>query len=149
MAHPDGASTGLIYSRAMVSPLAATLVPLMLFALAAVLMEQRIWPYFFWAGPLALVVAWGWARFQLSRRLAEVQVRPTQGTAAVRSVHEVLHDTPPVWHWAARLRIEREAHESTALRLDLGDTSHRLVLSRWPQADALQEALRDATDNAY
>lgn len=143
-AHPGGASVALAYSQAMVPPLAATLIPLMLFALAAVLTGRRLWPYFFWAGPPALAVAWAWARFQMRRVPAEVCVRPAQNAAAVRSVHDVLHGTLLTWHHAARLRTEREAHESTALRLDLGDTSHRLLLDRWPEADALREALHRA-----
>lgn len=138
-AHPEGRPAALVYSRAMVGPLNVLLVPLMLFALAAVLLGQRIWPYFFWACVPALLLAWAWARFQLGRLPAEVNVRPAQGEAAVRSVHDVLHDRPPVWHRAARLRLEREA-----LRVDLGDTSHRLLVSRWPQAEALSEALRRA-----
>ena len=135
--HPRGASAALVYSRAMVPPLAATLVPLMLLALAAVLMGGRIWPHFFWMAPPALALSWGWARFQLGRVIAEVCVRPGQGAAAVRSIHEVLAGTTPQWHRAARLRLERRA-----LRLDLGDTSYRLLLDRWEQAEDLRNALR-------
>ena len=138
-AHPQGASAALAYSRAMARPLGATLIPLMLFALAAALTGHRIWPHFFWASAGALVVAWGWARFQLARTPAEVRVRPDQQNAALRSVRDVLRAAPPDWRPALRLRVEH-----TALRLDLGDTSHRLLTSRWPQAEALQEALRRA-----
>jgi hypothetical protein len=138
-AHPEGDSAALVYSRAMVPALGMTLIPLMLFALAGVLLGQRIWPYFFWAALPAPAVAYGWARFQLGRTVAEVRARPDQQAAAVRSVRDVLHEAPPAWQHAVRLRVERDA-----LRLDLGDTSHRFHDDRWPDADALQDALRRA-----
>lgn len=143
--HPRGASAALVYSRAMVRPLSMTLIPVMVAALAAILAEQRIWPHVFWGAGLALAVAWSWAQFQMRRTLAEVRVRPSQQAAAVRSVRGVLRGTPPDWHPIVRVRPERMP---PALRLSLGDTSYRLLKRRWPNADALEDALQRATHAA-
>ncbi|PSQ81722.1 MAG: hypothetical protein BRD46_01410 [Bacteroidetes bacterium QS_8_68_15] len=138
-AHPGDASAAAVYSRAMVRPLGAALTPVMLATLAAVLAGQRIWPQFVWGMGLALTAAWSWARFQLSRTLAEVQVRADRRTAAMRSVRDVVRSADPEWRRLVRVRTERVP---PALRLHLGDTSHRLLTHRWPQADELRKALR-------
>lgn len=138
-AHPGDASAALVYSRAMARPLGVALTPVMLAALMTVLAGQRIWPHFFWGMGLALGVAWAWARFQLSRTLAEVQLRPGRRVAAARTVRDVLGDARPEWRRLVRVRTERVP---PALRLHLGDTSHRLLKRRWPRADELREAVR-------
>lgn len=143
-AHPGHQPAALVYARAMVRPLAAVMLPLMLFALAAALQGLVLWPYLAWGAPAALVAAWGWARFQLRRTPAEVRIRfAADLPVAVRSARDVLRGAPLQWHRLGRLRTSREA-----LRLDLGDTSHRLLRRRWPTDEALLEALQRIRQDA-
>jgi hypothetical protein len=141
VAHPGEASAALVRSRAMVRPLVVTFVPVMVAALAATLAGQRIWPHLFWSAGVALTLAWGWAEFQMRRTPAEVLVRSAQQAAAVRSVHGILRGDAPNWQPLVRARPERMP---AALRLSLGDRTHRLLGHRWPRLDALEDALQRA-----
>lgn len=143
-AHPQGASAALVYARALVAPLAACTLPVMLGALAAALQGLSVMPFLTAGFPAALLAAWLWARFQLYRTLAEVHVRPcanTYAAAAVRTVPECLGAAPRplVWQRVHDLRAGR-----AALGLALGRESYTLRQAEWPDFDALREALRQA-----
>ncbi len=144
-AHPEGAPAALVYARALVAPLAACALPVMLGALAAALQGLSVLPFLTAGFPAALVAAWLWTRFQLRRTLAEVHIRPepegrTYGAAAVRTVPECLGAAAPLtWRRVHDLRASRGA-----LEVALGRESYTLPHAAWPAFDALREALRQA-----
>lgn len=137
-AHPEGQPWALVYAGALIKPLGACMLPVMIVTLVAVLEQQPVLPYLMWGFPGALALASLWTRFRLSRTPAEVHVRA--GQAAVRSVHECLQTDPPlIWQ-----RILEIRDGSSALFVTLGLDTYTFRHDEWPQHPELMKALKRA-----
>lgn len=136
--HPENRSAGLVYARALIDPLAACSLPVMIGATTAALQGHATWPYLVWGFPGALLLASVWSQFTLATTIAEVRFR--DGKCAVSSVHDVLRERPPEW---ASLYDVGEA--SGAVELYLGWTTHILSREDWPEFAELRSAARRAT----
>lgn len=134
--HPDGLPASHVFGRALVRPVAACVVPIMIGATVAVLEWTPVWPFFSVGLPLALGVATVWTHFTLRRQPAALHLRP--GEAAVQSVWDVMRDHRIDWHPLLDARV---SPSETLLTLRL----NTVTLSRqtWPEFDALQEAVED------
>lgn len=136
--HPEGAPSALVYGQALIRPLGACMIPVMLGATSAVLQQLPVLPYLTWGTPAALVAAIAWTRFHLGITPAELHIRT--GQAAVRSVYDCL--------WSSSPLIWEEIHDirqgSDALYLTLGWETHTLHYADWPDHRALLDALQSA-----
>jgi hypothetical protein len=113
----------------------------MVVALAAVLQGLDVLRFLSWAVPIAVIISWFTALFQLRTRAAEIHV--SRGTGAVRSVWDVLTTQPaPKRHPVLDLRVSRDD-----LTIGLGDTACRLTRSEWPQFEDMVVALRMAREH--
>lgn len=135
-AYPD-APAGLVYARALSKPLAACVLPVMTIATAAALLGEPVLTEALWGMAAALVVAAGWARFDLRRTVAEVRVRG--GEASLRTVWACLHGQPASWVPVLDVRST-----GGVVGLGAGDAEMELDGAYWPQQAALLEALADA-----
>lgn len=99
--HPGGTSFALVWGSALLRPLAATMLVVMLGALTRALLEEDPLDLVVWAAPLAVLVAMGWTALTLRRRPAELVADPATGRADIRSVWDVVRGAPlhlrPVW----------------------------------------------------
>ncbi|GIV59702.1 hypothetical protein GQ464_003255 [Rhodocaloribacter litoris] len=135
--HPGTAPATLVYGRALVRPLGACVLPVMVGALLAVLQEAPALAYLTRGFPAALAVAMLWTHFRLRALPAEVQVVP--GAAAVRTVWACARNEPPAWFRILDLRLTPDA-----LQVTLGYTPYTLPFDRWPEHDDLLAALQEA-----
>lgn len=136
--HPGGAPSALIYGHALVRPLGACMIPVMIGITTAVLEQLSILPYLTWGVPAAMLTAIGWTRFRLGTTVAEVHVRT--GQAAVRSVHDCLWSHAPlIWDPIHDLR-----KGSDALYLTVGWETYALPYAEWPDHQALLDELQSA-----
>ncbi|PEN15054.1 hypothetical protein CRI94_01840 [Longibacter salinarum] len=135
--HPGKASAVRVYGEALVAPLGACMLPLMIMATVQVLEGIDPFPYVVVAAPIAIVVAVGWTRFRLASRLAELHTYP--GMAALRSVDEVVRDVDLDWRPVFDVR---EAPDK--IHVTLGHETHTLLDRDWPGHDVLLGALRSA-----
>ena len=136
--HPEETPSPLVYGRAVLTPLAFCLLPVMIGATAAALQHQLVWPFLAWGVPAALGAAVIWTRYQLGATPAEVCVRDHE--AAVRSVHDCLGShRAPHWEWIHEIRDGADA-----LVVTMGFETYRFVHAAWPRHRDLQDALRDA-----
>lgn len=137
--HPGHTPGRVVYTRALAGPLAVCTVPLMIGATTSALLGEPVWGYLVWGLPAALTLSSLWTHFTLARTPAELAVRP--GQAALRSVVEVLRNSPRTWHAISSVRATR-----WELELSIGRTTHMLKPNRWPQYAALREETRNAFD---
>ncbi|GIV61146.1 MAG: hypothetical protein KatS3mg044_0012 [Rhodothermaceae bacterium] len=135
--HPGGASPALVYGRALVRPIGACMLPVMIGALLAVLEGAAALPWLVAGFPAALVTAMLWTHLRLRTTPAEVQVVP--GGAALRSVWECARDLP-----ARTARILDLRTTPDALLVTLDYTSYALPYRAWPDHEALLSALQEA-----
>ncbi len=129
---------GQVYGRALVQPLAACMLPVMIATLVAALEGLSLLPFFFWGFPGALVLASAWTAFRLRATPAEVHVDENGG--AVRMVWEVLDGrTALPWQGVHDLRLYKRT-----LIVTVGYQTYELDAADWPDFDALFDALREA-----
>lgn len=137
LAHPGGAPAAAVFGAAVVRPLAACMLPLMVVTLVDVLRGGGAVAYVGVAYPLALVVATVVTGFLLRTRPAELHV--TDDAAAVRTVWECLDDAPLRFGPVVDLRRHRDGFVVT-----LGHTTYEERDADWPEAAALVDALATA-----
>lgn len=140
--HPGDAPAALVYARWLPRPVAACVVPVMIAAMTLALQGDPVLAVMIWGLPASLGLATVWARFQMSKTLAEVHVRAEQ--AAVRSVQECLGQPAPL-AWDHIFEIRKTAGE---LVVTVGWDTHYLPYAEWPDHHALTEALRAARRTA-
>ncbi len=135
--HPGDEPAARVYGRALVKPIAATVLPLMIAVTASALQLGVVWPYVMWGLPTSLAVASVWTRFRLGNQPAEVRLQP--GQAAVRSVHDVLTGTPPDFQPIHDVRVT-----SDTLSVMVGYTTLAIEAPDWPAYNQMKEAFRSA-----
>lgn len=140
--HPGDAPSALIYGRALVRPLGACMLPVMIGATTAVLEQLAVLPYLTWGAPAALLAAMAWTRFRLGTTVAEIHIRT--GQAAVRSVHDCL--------WTRAALIWNPIHDirkdADVLHVTIGWETYTLPYEEWPDHQALLDALQSARPTA-
>ncbi len=137
--HPGSAPPALVYGRALVTPIGVCLLPVMIGALVAALQGYPALSYLLVGFPGAIAVAMLWTHYRLRTTLAEIRVRPD--AAALRTVWECAREEPLRWMRVLDLRTNRSAIEAT-----VGRGTYALRTARWPEHEALLEALRQARD---
>jgi hypothetical protein len=135
--HPGDDPASRVWGRALVKPVGATVLPLMIAVTVSALQLGVVWPYVAWGLPAALGVATVWTRFRLGSLTAELRVQ--SGQVALRSVHDVLTGTPPEFEPLYDVRVT-----SRSLNLSLGWTALNLDARNWPEFEALKGALESA-----
>lgn len=140
--HPQGAGAALVYGRALVLPLAACVVPVMLLTLAAALQGRFLAPYLYGGWPAAFLLAVVWTRLRLARTPAEVRVR--SDAAALRTVLDCALGRPPRWQRVFDLR-----QAPASVEMALGRDAYELRHEDWPEHEALLTALRRARYAPY
>lgn len=136
-AHPGDASAPAVFASAVVRPLAACMLPLMVVTLVDVLQGGSVVAYIGFAYPLALLVATLVTGFLLRTRPAELHV--TADAAAVRTVWECLTDAPYGFGPVVDLRQQRDGFVVT-----IGHTTFEERAADWPDATLLVETLTTA-----
>jgi hypothetical protein len=111
------------------------MLPVMIAALTAVLMERDPLSFVSWSFPLALLAAVAWTIFRLTRRTAKIRI--VDGHAIVYSIWDQTHDTPPTM--GPLLHAERSRR---GLRVSIGDTVYTFRKRDWPEFERLLESLR-------
>jgi hypothetical protein len=137
--HPGTTPPAFVYGRALVRPIGVCMLPVMIGALVAALQGYPALSYLLVGFPGAIAVATLWTHYRLRTTLAEVRVRPD--AAALRTIRECARDEPPVWQRVLDLRTTRSTLEAT-----IGRGTYTIRTARWPEHDALLEALRHARD---
>ena len=137
--HPEDTPSSLVYARALVAPIGACTTPVMIGAAATALQGQPVWAYLVWGFPAALLVASVWTQFALSTTAAEVHLKP--GQCAIRSVQEVLRDTPPEFHPLFNVRTT-----PSRIEIALGWDTQICARSDWPEYGRLRDAAQHAVD---
>ena len=137
--HPGTAPPAVVYGRALVRPIGVCMLPVMIGALVAVLQGFPVLSYLLIGFPGAIAVAMLWTHYRMRTTLAEIRVRPD--AAALRTVWECARREPPAWRRVLDLRTTRSTIEAT-----IGRGTYVLRTARWPEHDALLEALRHARD---
>jgi hypothetical protein len=135
--HPQGRPRGLVYTNALVKPIAACVTPLMIGATAAALQGQSVWGYLVWGFPGALLVATLWTHFRLSTIPAEVHFRP--GQVAIRSLQDVLLGRSPSWNPLYNVQVAPEETE-----ISVGWNTVVCRRAQWPEYAELREAAQQA-----
>lgn len=138
-AHPDGRSAAHMHGRALVRPLAACMLPVMIVTLVAVLEGRRVLPALAAASVGALLLSSAWVHFQLRRTPAAIYV--TDGYAAVRSVWHVLQGQRSGLDWMPVLDVRER---SSGVRATIGYESFALDEADWPDHGRLIDALVNA-----
>lgn len=134
-AHPQSMPWGVVYGRALVRPIAACMLPVMILTLVAVLEGVQILPGLFWASGGALLVASAWTSFRLQREVAEIRVR--SDLACVRTVWEVLNEPCAEWQQVLDVR-----DYGTWAHVTVGFASYELDRGRWNRYGEMVDALR-------
>lgn len=135
--HPGDQSWTRVVGRALVRPIAATVLPVMIVVTTRALQLGVVWPYVAWGLPMALLAASAWTRFKLGHQIAEIRLQP--GQAAVRSVHDVLVDNRIEWQSLHDVRVT-----ARSLTVSVGWTAFELKGANWPRFEDLQNGLEAA-----
>lgn len=132
--HPGNLPKAVVFSRALVLPLAAAMLPVMIATLVAVLEGLPILPHSLWAAGAAGLLSAAWTSFNLRRRVAEIRIEGPW--VQVRSVADVaLQQTDPP------KRVLDVRNYGSWAHLTVGLTSFELERAEWPAFDELVEAL--------
>ena len=122
----------------MAIPVGVCSIPVMLFGLAAALLEQPLFPELAIGMAIALGVSWLWTHFSLRRQVAEIFVRGD--AAALRSVHDALQNAPLEWK-----RVFQVKRRPDRAELAIGRDEVTLRPKEWPRFDLLLDELDYAT----
>ena len=137
--HPGAASWPLIYGRALVGPVAACMLPVMILTLVAVLEGIRVIPYALWAAAGALAVASFWTSYQLRSRVAEIRI--SDGFASVQTPWDLKRGLAPEWEPVLDVR-----DYGSWLHVTIGLSTYELERSDWPKFADLRDALSAAAE---
>lgn len=133
--HPGAAPPPLVYARALIRPLGACMLPVMIVATVLVLSRVDALIFVAWASPAAYLVASGWTAYNLGRTPAEMVV--TEDSAALRSIWQVARgkesDTGGQVFWFR--------DDGTVLNVSIGRVVVSLHPDEWPEGDVLANAL--------
>lgn len=135
--HPGSASAVRVYGEALVGPIGACMLPLMIMATVQVLEKVDPLPYVATLTPVALVIAVTWTRFRLGARIAELHTYP--GMAAIRSIDDVVHNRSLDWRPVFDVRETPDR-----IHVTMGHETHTFLDAQWPGHDDLLEALRSS-----
>ncbi len=134
-AHPRSLPWAVVYGQALVRPIAACMLPVMILTLVAVLEDVQILPGLLWASGAALLTASAWTSFRLQREAAELLV--SSETACVRTVWEVLNGVRAEWQQVLDVR-----DYGTWAHVTIGFASYEIDRERWVRYDELIAALK-------
>lgn len=134
-AHPESLPWAVVYGRALVRPIAACMLPVMILTLVAVLEGVQILPGLFWASGAALLVASAWTSFRLQRDVAEIRVGAD--LACVRTVWEILNEPRAEWQQVLDVR-----DYGTWAHVTVGYASYELDRERWSRYKEMVDALK-------
>lgn len=134
-AHPQSLPGAIVYGRALVQPIAACMLPVMILTLVAVLEGLRILPGFLWASGAALLIAAAWTSFRLQREVAEILI--SSDVACVQSVWEILNEARAECRQVLDVRDYGKWSHVT-----IGFTSYEIDRDRWDRYDELVAALK-------
>lgn len=137
--HPNGSPRGLVYAKALVGPLGASTVPVMIGATVAALQGQTVWEFLIGGFPAALIVAFVWTHFALSSTIAEVHLKP--GKCALQSIRDVVQNAPREWHPLYNVKVT-----PSHLELALGWKTRECSRKDWPKYEQLRRAAQRALD---
>ena len=140
-AHPHSLPWAVVYGKALVRPIAACMLPVMILTLVAVLEGVQILPGLFWASGAALLVASAWTSFRLQREIAEIRV--ASDLACIRTVWEALNEPRAEWHQVLDVR-----DYGTWAHVTIGFASYELDRDRWSRYRELIEALKAGSRTA-
>ena len=141
-AHPRSLPFGIVYGRAIVRPIAACMLPVMILTLVAVLEGLQIFPGVLWGTAAAFVAASAWTSFRLHRELAEIRIHSE--TACMRTVWDVLQDAPADWRPVLDVRDYGSwAHAS------VGDASFEIERDQWPEYREMISVFKRSAHAAY
>lgn len=141
-AHPRSLPSGIVYGRAIVRPIAACMLPVMILTLVAVLEGLQIFPGVIWGTAAAFVAASAWTSFRLHRELAEIRI--LSELACLRTVWDVLHDAPDEW----RPVLDIRDYGSWALA-SVGDASYEIEREKWAEYKNMIAAFKRSARAAY
>lgn len=128
-----------MYARAIVGPLGACTVPVMIGATVAALQGQTVWEFLIGGFPAALLVAVLWTHFRLSSTVAEVHLKP--GKCAIRSIQDVVRNAPPDWYPLYNVKVG-----PSYLELALGWETRICSRPDWPNYEQLRRSAQRAID---
>ncbi len=135
--HPEEKSAVRVYGEALVAPLGACMLPLMIMATIQVLQNIDPLPHVAALAPIAILFAIMWTRFRLRSTSAELHTYP--GMAALQSIDDVLQNRSLDWRPVFDVR---EAPDR--LHVTMGHETHTLPDADWPGHDLLLDALRSS-----
>lgn len=130
----------MVFADAFLTPLALCMLPVMLAVLVVALQRGAVEP-FLWIGfPAAFGVALALTLYYLQTTIAELYVGETM--VALRTVFDCMYEQRRLrWRPVLELRTNR-----SLLILTLNDADYYLSKKAWPDADTLQEDLRQARE---
>jgi len=139
-AHPGPASVRMVFADAFLTPLALCTLPVMLAVLVVALQRGSIGPLLWLGFPGAFGVALALTLYYLQTTIAEIYVGDTM--VALRTVFDCMGGQRRL-RWRPVLELRTNA---SLLILTLNDADYYLRKRAWADADALQEALRQARE---
>lgn len=133
--HPHSLPWAAVYGRALVRPIAACMLPVMILTLVAVLEGVLIFPGLLWASGGALLTASAWTSFRLQREVAEIRISPD--IVCVRTVWDVLNNARTEWAQVLDVR-----DYGTWAHVMIGFTSYEIDRDRWERYEDLVAGLK-------
>lgn len=141
--HPADRSPASVYGRALVRPLAAGMLPLMIITLVAFLEGHPALAYFLAGAAVVIVLSSVWTSFQLKRTVAAVHV--ADDSAAVVTVWDVL-DSAADAEWAPVFDL-REQHR--AITATVGYVTYTFEAKNWPHFGEMTDTLVKAREKTF
>lgn len=141
-AHPHSMPRAVVYGRALVRPIAACMLPVMILTLVGVLEGVQILPGLLWASGAALLIASAWTSFRLQRQVAVIRI--SSEFASAQTVSDVLNDVPPRWQQVLDVR-----DYGTWAHVTIGLTPFELDRAEWDQYYELISALKSCSRAAH
>lgn len=140
--HPENLPWPVVYGRALLTPLATCMLPVMILTLVGVLEGVRVVPHVFWAAGAAVLLASAWTSFRLRSRIVEVQI--DDGWVRVRSAWDVVHRRRE-----PRRRLLEVRDYGSWADVTVGLASYELQREDWPEYERLVEVLSSVRNDLY
>lgn len=138
--HPDGRSRPVVFTAALIQPLAVCMMPVMLITLAAMLQGNPVLSALYVWFPVALAVAAAWTWIRVRDVIVEIHI--SDDAVAVRSLLEAADPQAPL-SW--RRMLDARMDDGKKLVLTLGHEEFRLYRNEWSNADDLFTTLPTTT----
>lgn len=139
-AFPEAANWGVVYARALVRPVAACLLPVVLTTLVVALQGYPVQPFVWWMSGAALALASAWTTFRLQRTVAEIRI---DGPLAwVRTIADCVRD--PRGRHSEWEPVHDMRDYGRWCFVTVGLSSYTIEQDDWPFYEVLRDALRDA-----